>query len=339
MAQMKAVQISRPGGEFELVNREIPEPNEGEVRIRVEACGICHSDVLVKEGLYPGLQYPRIPGHEVVGYIDKLGTGVTEWQVGDRVGVGWYGGRCGTCDSCRRGDFIHCEHGRVTGISFDGGYAEYMVAPREALALVPDELDPAEAAPLLCAGITTYNALRNGGAQPGDLVAIQGIGGLGHLAVQYADKFGYRTVAMSHGRDKEELARRLGARHFIDTSTQDPAEELRKLGGAKVILATAPNSRAISTLAEGLAVRGKLIIVAASAEPVEISPFVLIQRSLTIQGWASGHAKDSEETLQFSALSGAKPMVETYPLEQVAEAYGRMMQNQARFRSVLVMNS
>lgn len=337
MSKMKAVQVSKAGGDFELVEREIPEPAKNEIRIKVEACGICHSDAFIKDGTYPGIEYPRIPGHEVIGRVDKLGDNVTKWKTGQRVGVGWHGGHCSECDACRRGDFINCENAKITGLSYDGGYAEYMVAPQEAVASVPDELDSAQAAPLLCAGITTYNALRNSAAQAGDLVAVQGIGGLGHLGVQFASKMGFETVALSRGTDKKQLAFELGADHYIDTKSDDAAQKLQELGGAKVILAAAPNSKAMSSVIGGLGREGQLMIVAASGEPVEVPPFALIGGRKSITGWPSGHARDSEDTLKFSALKKTLPMVETYPLEKAAEAYERMITNQARFRVVLTM--
>ncbi len=335
---MKAVQISKAGGDFELVEREIPQPGLGEVRIKVEACGICHSDAFVKEGTFPGITYPRVPGHEVAGHIDQLGEGVSGWQKGQRVGVGWHGGHCFTCEPCRVGDFVNCQNQKITGITDDGGYAEYMIAPQEAVALMPDRLKAVDAAPLLCAGITTYNALRNSGARGGDLVAIQGIGGLGHLAVQFASKLGFRTVAISRGQEKKDLAFKLGAHHYLDSASVNVAEELSNMGGARIILATAPNSQAIARLVDGLSIDGKLMIVAASGDPIEITPLQLIIGRKSILGWPSGHAKDSEETLNFSALSGALPMIETFPLERVGEAYERMITNKVRFRVVLTMD-
>jgi alcohol dehydrogenase/propanol-preferring alcohol dehydrogenase len=332
---MKAIQISRPGGEFELVNKDIPEPSAGTVRVKVEACGICHSDLIVKEGFWPGIKYPRVPGHEVAGIVDKAGEGVTAWKKGRRVGVGWHGGHCFQCEQCRRGDFILCANAKITGISFDGGYAEYMVAPQEALASIPDELKSVEAAPLLCAGITTYNALRNSGARAGDLVAVQGIGGLGHLGVQFASKLGFKTAAISRGKDKEQAARKLGADVYIDAESTDPAKALAEMGGAKVVLATAPNSKLISPLVNGLAPNGKLVVVAAAADPIEVSPLQLIGGRKSIIGWPSGHARDSEDTMNFSVLRGIRPAIETFPLEKAAEAYQRMITNRARFRVVL----
>jgi alcohol dehydrogenase/propanol-preferring alcohol dehydrogenase len=335
MATMKAVQVPGAGADFEVVEIDIPEPGPGEVRIQVDACGICHSDVFVKEGLFPGIEYPRVPGHEVAGRIDAVGDGVTGFEPGQRVGVGWHGGHCFGCTPCREGDFVNCENGKVTGISFDGGYAEYMVAPHEAVARMPDALASKDAAPLLCAGITTYNALRNTDAQPGDLVAVQGIGGLGHLAVQYAKKAGYEVAALSRGPDKKQLALDLGADHYIDAKADDPAEALQALGGARVILATVPNADAITQVVGGLGRNGTLLIVGVDAEPIQVSPMQLIQGRRKVMGWPSGDARDSEDTLNFSALAGVRPMVETYSLEQAAEAYARMMDNQARFRVVL----
>ncbi|GGE31166.1 alcohol dehydrogenase [Pullulanibacillus camelliae] len=335
MVLMKAAQISRPGGSFEIVEREIPEPDKGQVRIKVEACGVCHSDSSVKDGLVPGIVYPRIPGHEVAGYIDAVGQGVTNWKEGQRVGVGWHAGHCHECDACRRGDFINCEHGLVSGLSYDGGYAEYMVAPQEALALIPDQLRAVEAAPLLCAGITTYNALRKSGAKAGDVVAVQGIGGLGHLGIQFANKMGFKTIAISGGSDKEALAKQLGAHHYIDASAQDIGEALGAFGGAQVILATAPNGKAASELVNGLNNNGKLIIASVMGEPIEINPFVFFGTRKSVQAWNSGSSIDSQDTLNFSALSGAKPMIETFDLEQLNEAYDEMLKGKTRFRAVI----
>jgi len=334
---MKAVQVSTPGGNFELVERPIPEPARNQVRIKVEACGICHSDALVKEGYWPGLQYPRIPGHEIAGRIDAVGADVTNWKPGQRVGVGWHGGHCFTCDACRRGDFVLCQFQKITAISHDGGYVEYMVTPAEAVAAVPDDLSAAEAAPLLCAGITVFNALRNAGARAGDLVAVQGIGGLGHLGIQYARQMGFRTFAIGRGKDKEALARKLGAAHYVDTGAGDPAAELQKFGGARVILATAPDSKSVSALVNGLSSNGELVVVGAGADPITVTPIQLISGRKSIQGWASGSAKDSEDTMQFSALSGVRPMIERYPLERAAEAYDQMISGRVRFRVVLTM--
>ncbi|MFB3078160.1 MAG: alcohol dehydrogenase, partial [Lysobacterales bacterium] len=335
MPKMKVMQISRAGGDFELVEREIPEPQQGQVRLKVEACGICHADVFVKDGLWPGIEFPRVPGHEVVGRIDKIGAGVTAWKKGQHVGVGWHGGHCFHCDPCRVGDFMNCQEQTVTGIGNDGGYAEYMVTHQEALARVPDELNSSEAAPLLCAGITTYNALRNSGARGGDLVVIQGIGGLGHLGIQFSHKLGFKTVAVSRGKDKENLARELGADMYIDTDDGDTAQVLMGMGGARVILATAPNSKAISSLVDGLGVNGKLMVVAAPDEPIEVSPLQLILGRKSIQGWPAGNAKDSEDAMNFSVTTGVRPRIETFPLEKAGEAYERMMSNRARFRVVL----
>jgi D-arabinose 1-dehydrogenase-like Zn-dependent alcohol dehydrogenase len=335
---MNAVQVSQPGGEWELVKREIPEPGPGQVRIKVEACGICHSDMFVKDGLWPGLRYPRIPGHEVAGRIDKTGPTVTGWKQGQRVGVGWYGGHCGQCESCRRGDFVLCGSGQVCGISYDGGWADYLVVPAEAVASLPDELSAEEAAPLLCAGITTFNSLRNSGALAGDVVAVQGIGGLGHLGVQFSSKLGFRTVAIGRGKDKEPLARKLGAVDYVDAASTNPAEELQRLGGARVILATAPDAKGISSLVDGLGPNGKLLIVAAAGDPITVNAITLISKRASVQGWPSGTAKDSEDTLRFSALTGVRPMVERYPLARAKEAYQQMMSGKARFRAVLTMN-
>lgn len=336
-APMKVAQISKPGGDFEIVERAIPDPGAGQVRIKVHACGVCHSDVLTKEGLWPGLQYPRIPGHEVAGVIDEVGEGVTAWTRGQRVGVGWHGGQDNTCRECRRGDFRNCRNVKVCGINYDGGYQQYMVAPVEALVPIPDALGDTEAAPLLCAGITTYNALRHSGAFPGDLVAVQGIGGLGHLGVQFASKFGYRVAAIGRGPENATLAKKLGANVYIDSQATKPAEALQKLGGAQVILATAPSSKAMSELVDGLGPNGKLMVVGASSDPIEVTPIQLIFGSRALQGWASGTPADSEDTLRFAELSGVRPMIETFPLERAAEAYERMMSGKATFRVVLTM--
>jgi len=337
MPKMKAVQISKPGGDFELVERNIPEPGRNQVRVKVEACGICHSDALVKEGLWPGLRYPRVPGHEIAGRIDAVGADVTNWKPGQRVGVGWHGGHDFTCIPCRHGDFVNCKNEKITAITHDGGYAEYMISPAEAVAAIPDELSAADAAPLLCAGITVYNALRNSGVRAGDLVAVQGIGGLGHLGIQYARQMGFRTFAIGRGKDKEALARKLGAAHYIDSGAGDPAAELQKFGGAKIILATAPDSKSMSSVFNGLSSRGKLLVVGATADPIAVTPLQLIMGSKGLQGWASGTAMDSEDTLNFSALSGVRPMIEKYPLEKAADAYQQMITGKARFRVVLTM--
>jgi D-arabinose 1-dehydrogenase-like Zn-dependent alcohol dehydrogenase len=334
---MTVAQISKPGGDFELVEREKPDPDAGHVRIKVQACGVCHSDLFTKDGLWPGIQYPRAPGHEVVGVIDELGDGVSAWKIGQRVGVGWHGGHDGTCTACRRGDFRNCQNRKIPGISYDGGYQQFMAAPVEALAAIPESLSDVEAAPLLCAGITTFDALRQSGAVPGDLVAVQGIGGLGHLGIQFANKFGYKVAAIGRGSDNAELAKKLGASLYIDSRATNAAEELQKLGGAKVILATAPSSKAMSELIDGLGPNGKLMVIGATFDPIEVTPVQLIGGSRTIQGWSSGTPTDSEDTLRFAELSGVRPMIETYPLEKAAEAYARMMSGDARFRVVLTM--
>src|SRR5436190_10639143 len=335
--KMKAAQISKPGGNWELVERDIPEPGPDQVCVKVEACGICHSDVLVKDGLWPGLQYPRVPGHEIAGRVDAVGERVMNWKKGERVGVGWHGGHDFVCEQCRRGDFGMCINRKVTGIDFDGGYAEYMIAPAEALAAIPDELPAEEVGPFMCAGVTVYNALRNSGARGGDVVAIHGIGGLGHLGVQYARQLGFETVAIGRGKDKEPLARKLGAHHYLDTNAANAVAELQKLGGARVILATAPNGQAISGLVDGLSVNGKLLVPAAPAEPLTVSVLSLIMGRRSVAGWYSGTARDSQDTLEFSALTGVHPMIEKYPLSRVAEAYEQMHSGKARFRVVLTM--
>ena len=337
VATMKVAQIAKPGAGFQIVEREIPKPGAGQVRIKVQACGVCHSDVLTVEGAWPGIEYPRIPGHEVAGIIDEVGTGVTTWKKGQRVGVGWHGGHDNTCSECRRGDFGNCKNMLIAGVSYDGGYQEYMVAPVEGLVAIPDSLSDVEAAPLLCAGITTYNALRHSGALPGDLVAVQGIGGLGHLGVQFANKFGYKVAAIGRGPENAALAKKLGATVYIDSKATKAAEELQKLGGAKVILATAPNSKSMSELIDGLGPNGKLVVIGASFDPIEVTPIQLITGQKAIQGWASGTPADSEDTLRFSELTGVRPMIETYPLEQAAEAYARMLSGKAEFRVVLTM--
>jgi D-arabinose 1-dehydrogenase-like Zn-dependent alcohol dehydrogenase len=337
IAPMKAAQIAKAGGDFEIVDRQIPNPGPGEVRIKVQACGICHSDALTKEGAWPGIQYPRVPGHEVAGIVDEVGGGVSEWKKGQHVGVGWHGGQDNTCPSCRRGDFRNCRNVKIPGISYDGGYQQYMVAPIEALAAIPETLSAVEAAPLLCAGITTYNALRHSGAMPGDLVAVQGIGGLGHLGVQFASKFGYKVAAIGRGPENAALAKKLGASVYIDSKATNAAAELQKLGGAQVILATAPNSKAMSELIDGLGPNGRLIVVGATLEPIEVTPIQLIIGVRSIQGWAAGTPADSEDTLRFAELSGVRPMIETYPLERAGEAYARVMSGHAQFRVVLTM--
>jgi D-arabinose 1-dehydrogenase-like Zn-dependent alcohol dehydrogenase len=337
VAPMKAAQISKAGADFEIVEREIPKPAAGQVRIKVQACGVCHSDVLTKEGAWPGIQYPRVPGHEIAGLIDELGPGVSAWKMGQRVGVGWHGGQDGTCLSCRRGDFRNCRNLKIPGISYDGGYQEYMVAPVEALAALPQTLGDVEAAPLLCAGITTFNALRHSGALPGDLVAVLGVGGLGHLGIQFANKFGYNVAAIGRGSENATLAKKLGASVYIDSKSTNPAEELQNLGGAQVILATAPSAKAMSELIDGLGPNGKLMVIGVTTDPIEVSPAQLITACRTIQGWASGTPTDSEDTLRFAELTGVRPMIETYPLEKAAEGYARMMSGKAQFRVVLTM--
>jgi D-arabinose 1-dehydrogenase-like Zn-dependent alcohol dehydrogenase len=339
MPKMRAVQVPRANAPFEIVERDIPEPDSGTVRIKVQACGICHSDSVVKEGLFPGIQYPRVPGHEVVGLIDAVGSGVARWSVGQRVGVGWNGGYCGYCDSCRRGDFFACQTStQITGLTRDGGYADYMIAPSSALALVPDELSAADAAPLMCAGVTTFNCLRNSGARPGEVVAIVGLGGLGHLAVQFAAKSGFKTIAIARGKDKEALALKLGASRYIDSQAQDPASELQKLGGAKVILATVTNADAMKAVMGGLASPGTFMIVGA-VPFLEVPSLQLLTRSQSVKGWYSGTSIDSQDTLEFSVLSGARSMNEVYPFERVNEAYERMMSGKARFRAVITMGN
>ena len=336
--KMKAVQISKAGGDWEIVERDIPEPGPGQVRVRVEACGICHSDALVKDGIWPGLQYPRVPGHEIAGRVDAVGANVSSWAVGQRVGVGWHGGHCFVCEQCRRGDFAMCVNRKVTGIDFDGGYATHVIVPAAVLAAIPDELPAEEAGPFMCAGVTVFNALRNSGARAGEVVAVHGIGGLGHLGVQYARRMGFETVAINRGNDKEPLARQLGAHHYLDATAQDVVTELQKLGGASVILATAPNAPAISVLVDGLAPGGKLLVPAAPAEPLSIGVFSLINKRSSVAGWYSGTAMDSQDTMEFSALSGVHPMIEKYPLDQVADAYEQMHSGKVRFRVVLTMS-
>ncbi|MBT0608952.1 alcohol dehydrogenase [Aequorivita echinoideorum] len=333
---MKAVQVPKAGADFKIVEIDKPTPKENEVLIKVEACGICHSDNFVKQGGFPGLEYPRVPGHEVVGTIEKVGKDVKNWKKGQRVGVGWHGGHCFTCKPCRRGMFINCENAKVCGISYDGGYAEYMCAPQEAVASIPKELSSEEAAPLLCAGITVYNAIRNSNIRPGDVVAVQGIGGLGHLAVQYAKKMGMRVVALSHSDDKKKLAKDLGAHHYINSKKEDAVKELQKLGGAKLIVATAPHADAISSVIDGLGIDGQLICIGATGDAIEVSPMQLLQQRKSVSGWPSGTAIESEDTLNFSALTGTKPMIETFKLDDVEKAFKKMMDNKARFRVVLV---
>jgi D-arabinose 1-dehydrogenase-like Zn-dependent alcohol dehydrogenase len=335
MAKMRAVQVSEAGGPFELVERDVPQPGRDEALVRVHACGICHSDSFAKDGGYPGVSFPVVPGHEIAGEIAALGEGVQGWEVGQRVGVGWFGGNCGYCEPCRRGDLIGCEKMEIPGVTSDGGYADYVLVNAHALALMPDDLADVDAAPLMCAGITTYNALRQSGAHGGDLVAVLGLGGLGHLGVQFAAKLGFRTVAIARGAEKAELARKLGAERYIDSTAEDPAEELAKLGGAKVILSTITNAEAVAATFGGLGQRGELVIVGASMEPLGIPPAALIGGNKSIVGHASGTSRDSEDTLSFSVLAGVRPMIETLPLEQASEAYERMMSGDARFRMVL----
>jgi len=337
MTQMTAVQITESGGPFQVVRRPVPEPGPNTVRVKVQACGICHSDMFVKEGYWPGLQYPRVTGHEIAGVIDAIGAGVVAWEKGQRVGVGWHGGHCGQCTPCHRGDFFGCQKFIVTGFHEDGGYAEYVIARTEALAAIPDALTPVEAAPILCAGITTFNSLRHSGAKAGDLVAVQGVGGLGHLGLQFAKKMGFHTVAIGRGREKGHLAIQLGAEHYLDADTTDPAKELKGLGGAAVILATAPSGKAMSDMVDGLAVGGKLVVLGAGADPITVTPIQLIGGRRTIQGWPSGTARDSEDALNFCALTGIRPLIEPFPLQQAAEAYDRMLSGKARCRVVLTM--
>jgi D-arabinose 1-dehydrogenase-like Zn-dependent alcohol dehydrogenase len=332
---MKQVRVVGVGGNFELIEQPVREPAARHVRVRVQACGICHSDSLTKDGGWPGIAYPRSPGHEIAGVIDALGAETDPWKVGERVGIGWHGGHCGRCESCRRGDFITCVALQIPGISYDGGYAEFVYAPVEALARVPGELAPEEAAPLMCAGVTTFNALRNSGARPGDLVAIQGIGGLGHLGIQFASKFGFDTVAIGRGADKKSLALKLGAQTYIDTISQDPAKELRGLRGARVILVTAPDGKAMGSLIDGLGVDGKLVIVGVSAEPFAVTSPQLILLRKSIAGWPSGTSVDSEDTLRFAVANGVRAMIEVFPLDRAAQGYEHMMSGKVRFRSVL----
>jgi D-arabinose 1-dehydrogenase-like Zn-dependent alcohol dehydrogenase len=337
MATMRVVQVNKPKGSFQTVERPIPQPPAGTVRIKVQACGVCHSDVLCKEGIIPGVQYPRVPGHEVAGVIDAVGPGVDWWKPGQRVGVGWHGGYCAHCDPCRRGDLFACQTQQVTGLSFDGGYGEYMIAPASAVALIPDELSPVEAAPLMCAGVTTFNALRNSGAVGGDTVAVLGLGGLGHLGVQFAARMGFRTVAIARGADKAALATKLGAWKYIDSQSNDPAAELAKLGGAKVVLATVTVAEAMTGTIGGLGIKGSLLVIGAPGEPLSVSAFPLIMGERAVKGWYSGTSIDSQDTMSFSALTGVRSMNETFPLDRAEEAYDRMMSGKARFRVVLTM--
>jgi alcohol dehydrogenase/propanol-preferring alcohol dehydrogenase len=331
----RAVQVSRPGGPFEVVEREIPEPGPRQVRVKVQACGLCHSDSLTKEGHWPGIQYPRVPGHEIAGVIDAVGADVPRWKTGQRVGVGWLGSYCGYCDLCRRGSFVTCVNQLISGITMDGGYQDYVLVPFQGLALIPDELSPIEAGPLMCAGITTFNSLRNSGARAGDTVAVLGVGGLGHLGVQFASKMGFRTIAIARGEDKEPLARHLGAHHYIDSQAGNVSEALRKLGGARIVLATATSAEAMAATMGGLTVDGRLIVLGADFKPMPLATAALIGNRTGIYGWPSGSSIDSEDAMRFSAMTGVRPMTETFPLEKAEEAYERMMSNKARFRTVI----
>jgi D-arabinose 1-dehydrogenase-like Zn-dependent alcohol dehydrogenase len=332
---MRAIQVSRPGGPFEMVEREIPQPGPRQVRIKVQACGLCHSDSLTKEGHFPGISYPRVPGHEIAGVIDAIGSEVPRWTVGQYVGVGWLGSYCGHCDPCRRGSFITCANQRVTGITMDGGYQDYVLVPFEGLALIPGEISAVDAGPLMCAGITTFNSLRHSGARGGDTVAVLGIGGLGHLAVQFASKMGFRTIAIARGTDKEPLAKQLGARHYIDSTVGDPAAELQRLGGARIIIATATSAPAMAATIGGLSLDGRLVVLGADFTPMALNTAALIGKRTGLYGWPSGSSIDSEDTMKFAAMTGVRPMTETFPLEKAAEAYDRMISNKARFRVVL----
>ena len=336
-SKMRAVQVPKPGGPFQMVEREIPQPGPRQVRVKVQACGLCHSDSLTKEGHWPGIQYPRVPGHEIAGVIDAVGSEVPRWKPGQRVGIGWYGGHCGYCNACRRGSFVTCENGQIAGITMDGGYADYVLAPFEALALIPADLKAVDAGPLMCAGITTYNKLRNSGARSGDMVAVLGIGGLGHLGVQFASKMGFRTVAIARGKDKEPLARQLGASAYIDSQADNIAESLMKLGGAKVVLATATSGAAMAPAIGGMGLDGKLIVLGAAMDPIPVNTLEMIGGRRSVQGWPSGSSIDSEDTMNFSVMAGVRPMIEQFPLEKAQEAYDRMMSNKARFRVVLKM--
>jgi alcohol dehydrogenase/propanol-preferring alcohol dehydrogenase len=335
MPKMRAVQVSKAGGPFEMVEREIPQPGPRQVRVKVQACGLCHSDSLTKEGHWPGITYPRVPGHEIAGVIDAVGPDVPQWKVGQRVGIGWLGSYCGYCESCRRGSFVTCANQKITGITMDGGYQDYVLVPFEGLALIPNEISPVEAGPLMCAGITTFNSLRNSGARAGDTVAVLGIGGLGHLGVQFASKMGFRTIAIARGKDKEPLAKQLGAHHYIDSAATDPAAELQKLGGARIILATATNAQAMAATMGGLSVDGRVIVLGADFTPMQLNTVSLIGKRSGLYGWPSGSSIDSEDTMKFSAMTGVRPMIETFTLEKAQQAYDRMMSNKARFRVVI----
>jgi len=332
---MRAVQVSGPGRPFEVIEREVPQPGPRQVRVRVQTCGLCHSDSLTKEGHWPGITYPRVPGHEIAGVIDAVGSEVPRWKAGQRVGIGWLGGYCGHCDSCRRGSFVTCANQLITGITMDGGYQDFVVVPFEGLALIPDEISAVDAGPLMCAGITTFNALRNSSARGGDTVAVLGIGGLGHLAVQFASKMGFHTIAIARGPDKEALAKQLGARRYIDSTAVDPAAELQQLGGARIIVATATSAQAMAATIGGLSLDGRLIVLGADFTPMPLNTAGLIGKRAGIYGWPSGSSIDSEDTMKFAATTGVRPMTETFPLEKAQEAYDRMMSNQARFRVVI----
>jgi D-arabinose 1-dehydrogenase-like Zn-dependent alcohol dehydrogenase len=332
-------QVVKAGGPLEVVTREVPEPGAGQVRVRVQACGVCHSDSVTMYGVFPGIQYPRVPGHEIVGVVDAVGDGVTQWKPGQRVGIGWYGGHDGTCEACRRGDHISCQFLQIPGISYDGGYADYVVAPAMALAAVPDSLAGADAGPLLCAGITTFNAIRNSGARPPDVVAVLGLGGLGHLGVQYAAKMGFTTVAIARGADKAKFAHELGAHHYIDNAAQDVSAELQKLGGARTIIATVTDADAMSATIGGLGHQGKLVVLGIPGDPLKVPAVPLIMAKRAVAGWPSGTSIDSEDTLKFSALTGVRAMIEKYPLDKAPEAFERMMSGKARFRVVLEMSA
>jgi D-arabinose 1-dehydrogenase-like Zn-dependent alcohol dehydrogenase len=334
---MKVAVVSAPGSEFQILEREIPGPGAGHVRIKVQACGVCHSDVFTKEGSWPGIRYPRVPGHEVAGVVDEVGIGVSEWTKGQRVGVGWHGGHDNTCPQCRRGDFVNCQNLLVPGVHYDGGYQQYMIAPVEALVSIPRSLSDVDAAPLLCAGVTMFNSVRYGGASPGDLVAVQGIGGLGHLGIQFANKLGYKVAAVGHGPETAPLAEELGAHLYIDSQSTNPAEALRKLGGAQLIVATSPSAKAMSELIDGLGPNGRLVVIGVASDPIEVRPLQLILGNKTMEGRAAGTAADEDDTVRFAELSGVRPMIETYPLEKAADAYARMMSGKARFRVVLTM--
>ena len=339
MPKMRAVQVTHPGGPFEMVEREIPQPGPRQVRLRVQACGLCRSDSLTKEGHWPGIKYPRVPGHEIAGVIDAIGAEVPRWKHGQRVGVGWLGSYCGYCESCRRGSFVTCANQLISGITMDGGYQDYVVVPFEGLALIPDKLSPVEAGPLMCAGITTFNSLRNSGTRAGETVAVLGIGGLGHLGVQFASKMGFRTIAIARGKDKEALARQLGAHDYIDSQAGDVSEALQRLGGAKIVLATATSADAMAATIGGLSLDGRLIVLGADFKPIQLVTAGLIGRRTGIYGWPSGSSIDSEDAMRFSAMTGVRPMTETFPLEKATEAYEHMMSNKARFRVVITVEN